>query len=99
MISGCCHRDLRVLSPWLSDLVTNRRLYDKPVPTDQAALIGCWPGWPGMGRSWSWSISPAPIGAMAIAVAHWLGIDVGYLPAWACAASPIWSCIRLHTSV
>jgi hypothetical protein len=56
------------------------RLYDKALPNDQAALAGVLAQLAGHGRVLVVVDQPASIGALAVAVARWLGIDVGYLP-------------------
>jgi transposase len=56
------------------------RLYDKALPNDQAALAGVLARLAEHGEVLLVVDQPASIGALAIAVARSLGIDVGYLP-------------------
>ena len=57
-----------------------KRLYDRPLPNDEAALVEVLTGLAGHGRVLVVVDQPAAIGALAIAVARSLGIDVAYLP-------------------
>jgi transposase len=57
-----------------------KRLYDKPLPNDEAALLGVLGRLTEYGRVLVVVDQPAAIGALTIAVARSLGIDVGYLP-------------------
>jgi len=57
-----------------------KRLYDKPLPNDEAALIGVLSRLTAHGRVLVVVDQPAAIGALTIAAARSLGIDVGYLP-------------------
>lgn len=57
-----------------------QRLYDRPLPNDQAALVEVLTGLQVHGRVLVVVDQPAAIGALVIAVARSLGIDVGYLP-------------------
>lgn len=57
-----------------------KRLYDKPLPNDEAALVRVLTELAGHGRVLVVVDQPAAIGALVIAVARGLGIDVGYLP-------------------
>lgn len=59
---------------------TGKRLYDRPLPNDQAALIEVLTGLQVHGRALVVVDQPAAIGALVIAAARSLGIDVGYLP-------------------
>ena len=57
-----------------------KRLYDKPLPNDEAALTAVFNRLAVHGKVLVVVDQPASIGALAIAVARSLGIDVGYLP-------------------
>lgn len=57
-----------------------RRLYDRPLPNDETALREVLAGLTGHGRVLVIVDQPASIGALAIAVARAMGIDVAYLP-------------------
>jgi len=57
-----------------------RRLFDKPLPNDQGALAAALSRLAGHGKVLVVVDQPAAIGALVIAVARSLGIDVGYLP-------------------
>jgi hypothetical protein len=59
---------------------TGKRLHDKPLPNDQAALAGVFTRLAEHGKVLVVVDQPASIGALAIAVARSLGIDVAYLP-------------------
>ena len=56
------------------------RLYDKPLPNDEAALLGVLGRLSEHGPVLVVVDQPAAIGALTIAAARSLGIDVGYLP-------------------
>lgn len=56
------------------------KLYDRPLPNDEAALGEVLAELSGHGRVLVIVDQPASIGALAIAVARSLGIDVAYLP-------------------
>lgn len=56
------------------------KLYDRPLPNDEAALRKVLAELSGHGRVLVIVDQPASIGALAIAVARSLGIDVAYLP-------------------
>lgn len=56
------------------------RLHDKPLPNDEAALAGVLSGLAARGRMLVIVDQPAAIGALVIAVARSLGIEVAYLP-------------------
>lgn len=56
------------------------RLYDRPLPNDQAALVEVLTRLAVHGRVLVVVDQPAAIGALVIAVARSLGIDVAYLP-------------------
>lgn len=56
------------------------RLYDRPLPNDQAALAEVLTDLTEHGKVLVVVDQPASIGALTIAVARHLGIDVGYLP-------------------
>lgn len=56
------------------------RLYDRVLPNDEAALVEVLTGLRAHGRVLVVVDQPAAIGALVIAVARSLGIDVGYLP-------------------
>lgn len=56
------------------------RLYDRSLPNDQAALTEVLTGLAARGRVLVVVDQPAAIGALVIAVARSLGVDVGYLP-------------------
>jgi transposase len=60
--------------------VDGARLHDKTLPNDEAALRGVLAGLAGHGRVLLVVDQPASIGALAIAVAREMGIDVAYLP-------------------
>ena len=68
--------------------VDGARLHDKTLPNDEAALRGVLAGLAGHGRVLLVVDQPASIGALAIAVAREMAIDVAYLPGWRCAGSP-----------
>ena len=57
-----------------------KRLYDKALPNDEAALVRVLTELAGHGRVLVVVDQPAAIGALVIAVARALGIDVAYLP-------------------
>jgi transposase len=57
-----------------------KRLYDKPMPNDEAALTTVLTRLAEHGRVLVVVDQPAAIGALTIAAARSLGIDVGYLP-------------------
>jgi transposase len=57
-----------------------RRLHDKPLPNDEAALVEVFTSLSVHGRVLVIVDQPASIGALPIAVARSLGIDVAYLP-------------------
>jgi hypothetical protein len=57
-----------------------RRLYDKPLPNDETALRGVLTDLAAHGQVLLVVDQPASIGALAIAVARDIGIDVAYLP-------------------
>lgn len=57
-----------------------KRLHDKPLPNDQAALVEVFDRLSIQGRVLVIVDQPASIGALPIAVARSLGIDVAYLP-------------------
>jgi transposase len=57
-----------------------KRLYDKPLPNDEAALVRVLTELAGHGQVLVVVDQPAAIGALVIAVARSLGTDVGYLP-------------------
>jgi hypothetical protein len=57
-----------------------RRLVDRPLPNDEAALRALFTELTGHGRVLVVVDQPASIGALAIAVARSMGIEVGYLP-------------------
>jgi len=59
---------------------SGKRLHDKPLPNDEAALTGVLSQLTQHGRVLVVVDQPAAIGALTIAVARSLGIDVGYLP-------------------
>ncbi|MGH3621309.1 MAG: IS110 family transposase [Sciscionella sp.] len=59
---------------------SGKRLHDKPLPNDQAALIEVFDRLSIQGRVLVIVDQPASIGALPIAVARSLGIDVAYLP-------------------
>jgi len=59
---------------------SGKRLYDKPLPNDEAALLAVLGRLTGHGRVLVVVDQPAAIGALTIAAARSLGIDVGYLP-------------------
>jgi transposase len=56
------------------------RVYDRALPNDEAALVEVLTGLTGHGRVLVVVDQPAAIGALVIAVARSLSIDVGYLP-------------------
>lgn len=56
------------------------RLYDRPLPNDETALVEVLTGLAVHGRVLVVVDQPAAIGALVIAVARSLGIDVAYLP-------------------
>jgi Transposase len=57
-----------------------RRLYDKPLPNDEAALRRVLTDLRSHGAGLLVVDQPASIGALAIAVSRDMGIDVAYLP-------------------
>jgi len=57
-----------------------KKIYDKPLPNDEAALTGVLTGLAARGRVLVIIDQPAAIGALVIAVARHLGIEVAYLP-------------------
>ena len=57
-----------------------RRLADRPLPNDEAALRALFSELTGRGQVLVVVDQPASIGALAIAVARSMGIEVGYLP-------------------
>jgi hypothetical protein len=57
-----------------------RRLADRPLPNDEAALRALFSELTGHGQVLVVVDQPASIGALAIAVARSMGIEVGYLP-------------------
>lgn len=57
-----------------------KKLHDKALPNDQDALVEVLTKLQGVGRVLAIVDQPASIGALVIAVARLLGIDVGYLP-------------------
>lgn len=57
-----------------------KRVYDRALPNDEAALISVLSGLAERGRVLVVVDQPAAIGALVIAAARSLGIDVGYLP-------------------
>jgi transposase len=59
---------------------SGKKVHDKPLPNDEAALAGVLTGLAARGRVLVVVDQPAAIGALVIAVARSLGIDVGYLP-------------------
>jgi transposase len=59
---------------------TGKKIYDKPLPNDEAALTGVLGSLAARGRVLVIIDQPAAIGALVIAVARSLGIDVAYLP-------------------
>ena len=59
---------------------TGKRLYDKPLPNDETALRRVFTTLARHGRTLVVVDQPAAIGALTIAVARDMGIDVGYLP-------------------
>jgi len=59
---------------------SGKRLYDKPLPNDEAALVRVLTELADHGRVLVVVDQPAAIGALVIAVARSLGTDVGYLP-------------------
>jgi transposase len=59
---------------------TGRRLYDRPLPNDETALRSVLARLAAHGRVLVVVDQPASIGALTIAVARSLGVDVGYLP-------------------
>lgn len=56
------------------------RLHDRPLPNDEPALMAVFTALQGHGRVLMVVDQPASIGALAIAVARSLDIDVSYLP-------------------
>jgi len=60
---------------------SGKRLHDKPLPNDETALAAVFARLAEHGKVLVVVDQPASIGALAIAVARSLGIDVGYLPA------------------
>ena len=59
---------------------SGRRLADRPLPNDEAALRRLITELTGHGRLLVVVDQPASIGALAIAVARSMGVEVGYLP-------------------
>ena len=59
---------------------SGKRLHDKPLPNDETALAAVFARLAEHGKVLVVVDQPASIGALAIAVARSLGIDVGYLP-------------------
>jgi len=59
---------------------TGKRLHDKPLPNDEAALTEVFIRLAAHGRTLVVVDQPASIGALAVAVARSLGIEVAYLP-------------------
>ena len=59
---------------------SGKRLHDKPLPNEQAALIDVFQRLTAHGRVLVIVDQPASIGALAVAVARSLGIEVAYLP-------------------
>lgn len=59
---------------------TGQRLHDKPLPNDEAALTDVFQRLAANGRVLVIVDQPASIGALAVAVARSLGIEVAYLP-------------------
>lgn len=59
---------------------TGQRLHDKPLPNDETALTEVFPRLATHGRVLVIVDQPASIGALAVAVARSLGIEVAYLP-------------------
>ncbi|GLL05103.1 hypothetical protein GCM10017581_068500 [Dactylosporangium matsuzakiense] len=59
---------------------TGKRLHDKPLPNDETALRRVLTTLTRHGRTLVVVDQPAAIGALTIAVARDMGIDVGYLP-------------------
>jgi hypothetical protein len=59
---------------------TGKKIYGKPLPNDEAALTGVLTGLAARGRVLVIIDQPAAIGALVIAVARHLGIEVAYLP-------------------
>jgi transposase len=57
-----------------------KRLHDKALPNDEAALVAVLTKLQSLGKVLVVIDQPASIGALVIAVARLLGIDVGYLP-------------------
>jgi len=57
-----------------------KRVYDRPLPNDEAALVAVLTGLQQHGKVLMVVDQPAAIGALAIAAARSLKIDVGYLP-------------------
>lgn len=57
-----------------------KRLHDKPLPNDEAALVEVFTKLTARGRVLMVVDQPAAIGALPIAVARSLGIEVAYLP-------------------
>ncbi|GIG93003.1 hypothetical protein Pen02_79390 [Plantactinospora endophytica] len=66
-----------------------RRLVDRPLPNDEAALRTLFTELTVHGQVLVVVDQPASIGALAIAVARDMGIEVGYLPGLAMRASPM----------
>ena len=60
--------------------VSGRRLHDKALPNDEASITGVLSRLAEHGKVLVVVDQPASIGALTIAVARSLGIDVGYLP-------------------
>jgi transposase len=59
---------------------TGQRLHDRPLPNDETALAEVFQRLTGHGRVLVIVDQPASIGALAVAVARSLGIEVAYLP-------------------
>lgn len=57
-----------------------KRLFDRPLPNDEAALTAMLTGLQAHGRVLVVVDQPASVGGLVIAVARSLSIDVGYLP-------------------
>src|SRR5690348_8388259 len=57
-----------------------QRLADRPLPNDEAALRALFTDLSGHGPVLVVVDQPASIGALAIAVARSMGIEIGYLP-------------------
>jgi len=59
---------------------TGKRLHDKALPNDEEALVAVFSRFREHGRVLVVVDQPASIGALSIAVARSMGLDVGYLP-------------------